>query len=120
VAAEPILGLSKMRPSLLDNIFFAARGNGSHSSDTSGCRSADARRETGPRRVTVRNIPITARPLSAERPFGGLTFQDDDEVLDDEDFDEDDELDHDAEEDEEDDDEEEETWQVLCGLTYVG
>ena len=127
LAAEPILGLSKMRPSLLDDIFFAAGRNAAHASDTCGCHPADGHRETGPHRVIVRNVLMTMGRLSTGRLLGGLTFQDDDKVLDDEDFDEEDELDRDDEDDEEDDeededdeDEEEETWQVLSGLTYVG
>ena len=99
MAAKPVLGLSEMRPPLLDDVPHATR-----------CRSCrTGRRGKTPRRITVRRFPMNTSPSDDDE---------DEEVLEDEEFDEDAERDSDDEdsddEDDDEDEEEEETWQVVA------
>jgi hypothetical protein len=101
VATEPVLGLSEVRPALLDNLPHPAR-----------CRSPlpGRRSQTAGGMTSVQGIPM----------FPSLHPDDeDDEVLEDEEFDEDAEADDEDDDLESDDEEEEETWQV-SRLDFVG
>ena len=108
MAAESILGVPEMRPSLLDNVHDAARRH-----PTCGRRSACRRRSQGGCRTSGcsnsracrRGTEAASRRMTPHL----LSPEEDDEVFEDEEFDEDSEEDEDAEDE---DDEEEETWQV--------
>jgi hypothetical protein len=107
MATEPILGLSKVRSALLDDLPFAARRRSSTGSGASGGGGTGRSLASD---ETRRHI-ISAQVLMNTR----LSVNDeDDEVLDDEEFDEDADLDEDDEDGEDDDEEEEETWQVAA------
>ena len=97
MAAESVLGLSEVRPPLLDHLPHAARR---HRRRT-GCHAR--RCETG--RMISAQAHMNTSPSADD---------DDDEVLEDEEFDEDAERDDDDEDADDDDEEEEETWQVLA------
>src|SRR5690349_14429095 len=98
MAAQPVLGVSEMRPPLLDDLPVTTRRR--------------ARRASGPRRrgqtgcrVIFRAGPMNTSPSDDDE---------DDEVFDDEEFDENSEVDEDDEDSDPDDEEEEETWQVVA------
>jgi hypothetical protein len=122
VAAESILGVPEVRPTLLDNISVTTRSGSSSArpfdSRTCGSSTCDA----APGSTAggeARRSRITLN--SWDQPMNTLMSppEDDDEVIDDEDFDEDAELDEDADDTDDDDDtdeEEEETWQVFGGF----
>lgn len=120
MAAESILGVPEVRPTLLDNISVTRSGSrsarpfDSRTRGSSTCHAAPGGTVGG----EARRSRITLN--SWDQPMNTLMSppEDDDEVVDDEDFDEDAELDEDADDtddDDEDDDEEEEeeTWQVF-------
>jgi hypothetical protein len=96
VAAESVLGMSEVRPPLLDHLSHAARRR-----RRTGCHAHP--RETGSRIVSAE--PMNTSPSADDE---------DDEVLEDEEFDEDAERDDDEDDADADDEEEEETWQVLA------
>jgi hypothetical protein len=101
VAAESVLGMSEVRPPLLDHLPHEARR---HRRRT-GCHAR--RCETGSRMISAQVLMNTSPSADDE----------DDEVLEDEEFDEDAERnddDEDTDEDDDEDEEEEETWQVLA------
>jgi hypothetical protein len=100
VAAESVLGLPEVWPSLLDYLYHPTRQGSS-----STCATAQTYKS-----VIARVHAMNAKPDSEDE---------DDEVFEDEDFDEDAELDEDDEDLDEDDGEEEETWQV-ARLDFVG
>jgi hypothetical protein len=100
VAAESVLGVPEVRPSLLDDLYHSTRHGSS-----STCTTAQAYKS-----VIARVHAMNAKPASDDE---------DDEVFEDEEFDEDAELDEDDEDSDEDDGEEEETWQV-ARLDFVG
>jgi len=99
VAAESVLGMSEVRPPLLDHLPPAARR---HRRRSTGCHTR--RCETGSRMISAQ-VPMNTSPSADDE---------DDEVLEDEEFDEDAERDDDDEDADDDDEEEEETWQVLA------
>ena len=104
MAAESVLGLSEVRPALLDNVPVAAwRRDGTCSGDSGSRWTNRGRHET--RRIILRRSDMNIR-LSVS--------DEDDEILEDEEFDEDADLDEDDEDGDEDDEEEEETWQVVA------
>ena len=97
MATESVLGMSEVRPALLDDLSHTARRRrrrtGSH-----------ARRcETGSRINRAGHMNTSP----------GVDDEDDD-VLEDEEFDEDAEREGDEDDDDDDDEDEEETWQVLA------
>jgi phosphopantothenoylcysteine synthetase/decarboxylase len=102
VAAESVLGVSEVRPPLLDHLPHTARRRRRRT----GCHARPC--ETGSQIISAQAHMNTSPSADDE----------DDEVLEDEEFDEDaerDDDDEDADDDDEDDDEEEEeTWQVLA------
>jgi hypothetical protein len=117
VAAQPVLGLPKLWPSLLDHVPVTARrvsGRSAASGCDSGVGVTKAARQAHPRRVAVTFIEyLMDFLLDAED-------DEDDEILDDEEFDEEDAAeDEDADPDAE-DEEEEETWQVARCLDFIG
>jgi hypothetical protein len=98
VAAESVLGMSEVRPPLLDDLPHAARRYGRRTTSHAG------RCKTGSRIISAQ-APMNTSPSADDE---------DDEVLEDEEFDEDAERDDDEDDDDDDDEEEEETWQVLA------
>ena len=98
MAAESVLGMSEVRPPLLDDLPHAARRRS---------------RRTGRH---ARPCKTGSRIISAQAPMNTSPSPDDedDEVLEDEEFDEDAEREDDDEDADDDDEEEEETWQVLA------
>ena len=97
MAAKSVLGVSEVRPALLDDLSHAARrGPGSPPTTTQ-----------------------TSDPVIAVRAMNLMPDIDDeeDEVFEDEEFDEDSELNEDDEDLDEENGEEEETWQVCRVLT---
>ena len=115
VAAESILGLPEVRPTLLDNVSVTRGGSSSarpfdsRARGNSTCDAAPGSTAGG----EARRSRITLN--SWDQPMNTLMSppEDDDEVVDDEDFDEDAELDEDADDTDDDEEEEEETWQVF-------
>ena len=103
MAAEPVLGVSEMRPALLDDVpHTTGRGTPRPSGTAGTCSPAgtcQASHSVNPRRLSMNAMPD-------DEP-------EDDEVTDDEDFDENSDLAEDEEDEDEDSDEEEETWQGL-------
>jgi hypothetical protein len=95
MAAEPVLGMPEVRPTLLDDLPITARRRSSR-----GSPRDEARRRV----ISPRPVMNTSSNLSDE----------DDEVIEDEEFDEDAELDEDDDDNDVDDEEEEETWQVVA------
>src|SRR5688572_19539097 len=97
MAAESVLGLSEVRPPLLDHLSHAARHRRRRTSCHARCAETDGR-------IVLRRTMNTSPSVDDE----------DDEVLEDEEFDEDAERDDDDDDADDDDEEEEETWQVLA------
>lgn len=118
MAAESILGVPEVRPTLLDNISVTDRSGSSsarpfdrRTRGSSTCDAAPGSTAGG----EARRSRITLN--SWDQPMNTLMSppEDDDEVVDDEDFDEDAELDEDADDtDDDEEEEEEETWQVFA------
>ena len=103
--AGSILGVSKLRTPLLDDILFGAGRT---------CRRCAARRRH--RRKTCQGI----NPEKFGYHMDFFLQDEDDEVIDDEDFDDEESDDEDDAEGDEDEDDEEETWQVARCLDFVG
>ena len=102
MAAQPVLGVSEVRPPLLDDVSDSTgRGTRRTSGATGVCGHADACQAS--HSLIPCRLPMNAMP--DDEP-------EDDEVTEDEDFDEDSDLDEDDEEEDDDSEEEEETWQV--------
>jgi len=112
VAAEPVLGVPQVQPSLLDDVSNAA-GRSACRRHTA-CRRRHGSRRAGSRQAGRRRV-VALRESGYSMDF--LLDDEDDEVIDDEDFDEDSEDEDSDEDSDEDDEEEEETWQVSTTLT---
>ena len=110
MAAEPVLGLSQVQPTLLDDLSDPAWGGGARRSDTRrGSRPTSC---GGPQAGSCR--------ISDLQTGGTMDFfldDEDDEVFDDEDFDEDADSEDTDEDEDGDEDEEVEGWQVSTILT---
>jgi hypothetical protein len=102
MAAQPVLGVSEVRPPLLDDVpDSTGRGTRRASGATGVCGPAGACQTSHP--LIPRRLSMNAMP--DDEP-------EDDEVTDDEDFDEDSDVDEDDEDEDDESEEEEETWQV--------
>ena len=123
LAAEPVLGLPEVQPSLLDNVSVAAGRCAGRGATPRRCRQGSA--GTAGCCATGSQTGDHGRVASSTSGISGYSMDfllddEDDEVFDDEEFDEDSEDDEDAEDSDEDDEEEEETWQVAPCLDFVG
>ena len=103
MAAQSVLGVSEMRPSLLDYVPHPARRDTSASRGSSNGSAGSSAAAQAPHAIILRRFIMNAMPG---------TDDEDDEVLEDEEFDEDEESDEDDEDLEDEDGEEEEPWQV--------
>lgn len=99
MAAQPILGVSKMRTPLLDYLSIPTRRRTSRPNPTRSRGKAGGR------------VTLCAGPTMNTSPS---VDDEDDEVLEEEEFDEDSELDEDDEDTDVDDEDEDETWQVVA------
>ena len=98
MAAQPVLGVSEVRPPLLDHLPITTRRRARRASGPCRCGQAGCR-------VIFVQVAMNTSPSADDE---------DDEVFDDQEFDEDSDSDEDDEDTDPDDEEEEETWQVVA------